>query len=529
MIQLRSGDTFQIGAVHLRIEFVQPLLPDHPPEPRCNVVDLEDIESIDQGNLSTNGRVAANSITGNEDSQDWISAKPQKATFGHTRNESRQIPYSVPPLETSAQELDRIPSSYLEVKFEDYDVGRALESYAGAQDTQNSKLRDAELLLGSGSKSQQIVSSPTANNRSDQSPNFEPNTMDAVDDDALQDSIRSTICCDIPAEQLVVTEETTMSALSATNPALTATARSAAVITHTTRETSPIVNNGGTPTETPLSRPRKRHKRIQTVTPKIDPSTRSIENSVEPSPPIGRTSRKRSVSIPMSQPIKAASYRVLFTSSTAVDSIKSHLNFLKKHGVEKVSTVEDCTVLCVGKDMELKRTGKLVLAIALGRDVIGDNWITSSFNQNRLLDPLDFFAKDDIREMEWRTSLKKAVERGKKGVRPFTGWNCNFTTTVKKDLGSGFPEIKSIAEHAGAAEVLTAPPNLGPEKLPKTVVIASPNGDKYVPALQDAGWRIFTKDIVTLSVIRGTLDVESDEFLISTSEVNHVGSKKRKR
>ena len=603
IIQLRSGDKFKLGTLNLQIEFERALLPEHIPEPRTSVVDLEDTDSMDQDDLPTKtppadptkipqkttvspeaivGLAATSAIIGNEESQDWTSANLQRDILGCIRNESRHVPQKSPSINSSRQRLDKSLSRSLEMGNEESDIVQGLETRIKAEETQNSNLRDAEVLLGSASKSQQMRSSPSVRNCSERLATPGTDREDDIDDDILQDSIRSTIRCDTPAVKLsVITKATTITspglghapadiaqpapstlgepslienevtpakAASSrprkrqkqftesttiksprTDSSQTANFHSAAPAVQTNVITSATVEKEMTPVKATLSRPRKRQKQSQIVTPNLDHTTRLTQDSIEPSPSVSRFSGKKSISTPMSQTLKPASHKVLFSSSTTIDGNKSYLNFLKKQGVEKVDHVNDCTILCVGKDTELKRTSKLVLAIALGKDVISDAWIISSYHQKRLLDPFDYFAKDGIREMEWGTSLKEAVERGRKGLKPFANWHFNFTTTIKKDLGSGFAEIKSIAENAGAVEVLGAPPKLGPEKLPKTIVIASQNDDKHLPALQYAGWRVFTKDIITLSVIRGALDIQSDEFLISASIESQASSKKRKR
>lgn len=60
---------------------------------------------------------------------------------------------------------------------------------------------------------------------------------------------------------------------------------------------------------------------------------------------------------------------------------------------------------------------------------------------------------------------------------------------------------------------------------PHTIVVAT-HDDANLVALQKLGWRTYLKDISSLSVLRGKLDLESDEFLIVEEKKE---SKKRKR
>ena len=221
--------------------------------------------------------------------------------------------------------------------------------------------------------------------------------------------------------------------------------------------------------------------------------------------------------------------RILFASSTDVDTFPRHMKFLQKHGAKKADSMDTCTMLCVGKGAELKRTGKLVLAIAGGKDVVNDEWITASFKEGRLLDPRDYLAKDPVREKQWGIKLDEAVERGREGRKALLGEKIVFTRSIKKELGKGFVELKEIALYAGAESVQICPSFKKAKDLAGSVVIAS-EGDNDLLALKDISVRVYSKDIITLSVLRGFIDLKSDEFLIDLSRGSQEsGSRKRKR
>lgn len=208
--------------------------------------------------------------------------------------------------------------------------------------------------------------------------------------------------------------------------------------------------------------------------------------------------------------------KILFASSTNVDTQQRYMSFLRRNGAIKVDTVQRCNLLCVGKGKELKKTSKLIQAIASGIDVVTDEWIFQSFRDGRLLDPLAFCAEDPEREAEWGVTLTKAIERGKQGRKPFDGWTILFTPVLKKELGKGFTELKEIAMHAGAKTVRAAMPQKTSKETTRTLVLTAEDDD--VSVLQESGWKCYGKDILTLSVLRGVLDPESDEFLLSVSE-----------
>lgn len=221
--------------------------------------------------------------------------------------------------------------------------------------------------------------------------------------------------------------------------------------------------------------------------------------------------------------------RVFFASSTTVDKSSKFMSFLENHGVMRVKSVKDCDILCIGNS-DLKKTCNLVLAVISGKQVITKDWVVQSVTKGELLDPNGFLARDPVKEAEWETDLSEAIKRGKQGVKPFLDFTVFFTPAAKKELGKGFTDLKDIAIHAGAKSVQALLPRKSSlAQAPKTIVIALPD-DSDLLALEEGGWRSFNKDIVTLSVLRGSVNVDSDEFLIRYQDrTRSVASKKRKR
>lgn len=187
--------------------------------------------------------------------------------------------------------------------------------------------------------------------------------------------------------------------------------------------------------------------------------------------------------------------------------------------------MHDCTILCVGK--ELKKTSKFILAVLLGKDIIKDSWVTDSVKGNDLLSVVPYMARDSEKEREWGISLQEAVYRGKQGLKVLQDQTILFTPSAKKALGkNGFDELKEIMKCAGAKGVSSTLPKKSPEETSTTVVVATHEDTEEVAALQKLGWRAYVKDIISLSVLRGKLDLESDEFLIKGQKKE---SRKRKR
>lgn len=253
-------------------------------------------------------------------------------------------------------------------------------------------------------------------------------------------------------------------------------------------------------------------------------------------PPSASARSRRSVKLREHSPLSSSSSmtgeprRVFFSSSTTIDRTSKRLTFLERNGVTKVNSVEECDILCVAKG-ELKKTGSLVLAVIFGKEVVTDDWISTSISKGELLDPQSFLARDPSKEAEWKIDLREAIERGKRGIKPFLNSSFFFTSAAKKGLGKVFQDLKAIAMHAGAKSVQVSIPKKPSQMADKSqiFIIAAAQDDCELPALEEAGWRsFFNKDIITLSVLRGTVDVEGNEFLIQPQiEFNQPSSNKR--
>ena len=235
----------------------------------------------------------------------------------------------------------------------------------------------------------------------------------------------------------------------------------------------------------------------------------SPSNSVEPNSSMRRT-RSTAREGPNNSSLTDAGIRIVFASSSTAGDSKSFTKFLSSKGVQRVKSVHDCTVLCVGK--ELKKTSKVILAVLLGKDIVTDSWVTDSVKGDDLLSIVPYLAREPKTEADWGISLEQAIYRGKKGLKVLQDYTIHFTPSAKKELGkNGFDEIKEIVKCAGAKTVSSTLPKKSPEEAPSTIVVATPDG-KEVAGLHKLGWRVYVKDIISLSVLRGKLDLESDEF-----------------
>lgn len=231
---------------------------------------------------------------------------------------------------------------------------------------------------------------------------------------------------------------------------------------------------------------------------------------------------------------------IVFSNSVVPDKSRM-MAFLKRHRAAKADIrVDDFNFVCVGNG-ELKRTSKLVLGVALGKTIVTDKWVTDSVRAGSLLDPAGYLPRDEVHEREWRFDLEEAVERGRKGVKAFEGCTVYLTTSVCKNSPEVATELKRMMHLTGARSIRlyspeTAPPGSGEpspsasgaallvsrRRVPPFVIGAE--NDPDAARLSKLGWTVYTRDIVSLSILRGRLEIYGDEFRMAVPE--HTSTKR---
>ncbi|TKA75362.1 hypothetical protein B0A49_03333 [Cryomyces minteri] len=190
---------------------------------------------------------------------------------------------------------------------------------------------------------------------------------------------------------------------------------------------------------------------------------------------------------------------VIVFSNSSIPNLPALMKFLRSQSASVADTVTEkgSNFLCVGKG-EVKTTGKVLLSLAFGKTVVTDEWVSKSS------DAKSCFTQPKI---------------------------LYFTPSLRKDYGGGFKEIEKIAKAVGAARVISKPPRELPAisngtSEPETIVLALEHGDSEVSILSEKGWTCYRKELLSNSILRGHLDLASDEFKIQPSASQQ---KKRKR
>jgi hypothetical protein len=206
--------------------------------------------------------------------------------------------------------------------------------------------------------------------------------------------------------------------------------------------------------------------------------------------------------------------RILFSSTTEIDTKKKTMAFLRGYGGKAVKTISTATMLCLGSDKPLKKTANLVLAVCLGLDIVTDKWLVESQRKGFLLDPDLYLPKDPEREREWDFKLHEAIGRGRlrgglSGL--LNGLDVYFTHGLKSLLAHNFRDFGTVATCLGADAVRNGLPN-GKEK--KAFLILGTANDPQTLRASRMGHEVWSKDLLVMGALRGTIQ-RIDEFNIA--------------
>ena len=157
------------------------------------------------------------------------------------------------------------------------------------------------------------------------------------------------------------------------------------------------------------------------------------------------------------------------------------------------------------RDGALSKTMKVIQAIALGVPIVTDKWLFDSAKADGLLDLSSYKPSVAKQEKEWHFDLAKVW-----GVAqtPFKSYNVYFTPALKKTY-TNFREMDRVCQIVGANVISKRTGNSN-----KMIVLAKEEDDPDADKMIEEGQTCYHKDLLTTSILRGTLNLESDEFKI---------------
>ncbi|KAF2262857.1 hypothetical protein CC78DRAFT_618197 [Lojkania enalia] len=197
--------------------------------------------------------------------------------------------------------------------------------------------------------------------------------------------------------------------------------------------------------------------------------------------------------------------RVAFSNS-AIQPNSQFIKFLKDHGGNRVESIQSggANVLCV-REGPIRKSMKLLLCLALGIPIVTDKWLKESVKRNKFLRLEDFVPDIPDQEKEWGFSFSAVWKQAHPGL--FKGKSVFFTPALKS-VYTTFAEVEAVCKAVGAKKPVAKPGK-------DTIILALEENDLDAAAYIEKGYTCYNKDLLTLSIMRGGLDLESDEFKIS--------------
>ncbi|PVH91934.1 hypothetical protein DM02DRAFT_677809 [Periconia macrospinosa] len=221
-----------------------------------------------------------------------------------------------------------------------------------------------------------------------------------------------------------------------------------------------------------------------------------------PNTPLTRTKKPRTSDPGPDKP------RVAFSNST-IQSPSQFTRYLKKNGGTIADAVDEtCTVLCV-KDGPLSKTPKLLHSIALGIPIVTDTWLVESTKRGggTFLPLAPYKPSCAAQEAEWGFTLSSIWST------PLTSLFKNHTilfTPALKATYTNFTEIENVCKAAGAKKVVSRIPTAKDNRdVEGTIILAASEHDAKEAK------RKFNKEFLPRAILRGVVDVESEEFRIA--------------
>jgi hypothetical protein len=207
---------------------------------------------------------------------------------------------------------------------------------------------------------------------------------------------------------------------------------------------------------------------------------------------------------------------VIFSGSTSIQDDRATMAAFERLGGKVGMTVNDATVLCIPEG-PVKKTGKLVMAVAKGIDIVTEKWIADSRRLGRFPSLGQYLPHDGVQQRAWRCNLRDAIYRGKKGLTHLlSGTTVYLTKELRRSLGNLEQEISQIAWILGAEAVERRLPALkDKDTLSQTgVLVIGVRNDPQGGLVGRLGQVLFNKDVLTMAALRGRLERDSEEFVI---------------
>ena len=179
-----------------------------------------------------------------------------------------------------------------------------------------------------------------------------------------------------------------------------------------------------------------------------------------------------------------------------------------------------CLIYTSVRDRDLTKTPKLLTSIACGIPIVTDKWLFDSAKAGHFLATLAYIPSIPKQEKEWNIKLSQIIGHPQK---PFQGYTIHFTSSLKA-IYKPFTDIENVCKAAGAKKVTST----RMDKSGNIVVLAKDEQDPDMDKFMQESITCYNRDLITQSIIRGYVDLQSPEFQITPEDNNAYVSKETK-
>lgn len=171
---------------------------------------------------------------------------------------------------------------------------------------------------------------------------------------------------------------------------------------------------------------------------------------------------------------------------------------------------------------------KLLQSIALGIPIVCDKWLIDSAKAGHFLPLRPYIPSAPAQEKEWNFSIAQIWNQPQNTL--FQRYIIYFTPALKGTYAQ-FAEIEEVCKAVGARRVVVGKKAAGGKEVDAqdTILLAKEDGDEDAVALVESGKTCFSKDFLTNSILRGAVDLESDEFKIKAGPTASEQPKRKGR
>jgi len=157
---------------------------------------------------------------------------------------------------------------------------------------------------------------------------------------------------------------------------------------------------------------------------------------------------------------------------------------------------------------------KTLKAVALGIPIIDDKWVAASMVEMKPVEHMLYLARDSVTEKKWK--VPQSWSSGSAPLEILAGKCVYITPTVRKQYGNEWKNFVPLLRMLGAKDCASYPAHNVPRDDEEWVVIGQDREDPDAYELHDEMFEVYTKDLISWSILRGSLSLKTEEFRIKS-------------